>query len=228
MYWQSGRAFKTAARVSLFVTLVHIHTHEHIHFTAFSFLASDSRHPAMTRGVSLAACKAALNRQKYLFWQTDRLSPSKTCMQLSQGLSYLFPTLWFDFSTHLSLSWLWTEFSLFLFLIMFNIAFFHSMIVMKLCLLLACGQKRCKQKTSSMPPTTKHHTDFGLYGLFIQSFALTFFSHENLFSIFVCLAFVFFLPWNTCSQLREVMVQRGEHPSTGKTQRSEAAKKWLL
>lgn len=103
MYWQSGRAFKTAARVSLSVTLVHIHTHEHIHFTAF-FLASDSRHPAMTRGVSLAACKAALNRQKYLFWQTDRLSPSKTCMQLSQGLSYLSPTLWFDFSIHLSLS----------------------------------------------------------------------------------------------------------------------------
>lgn len=44
----------------------------------------------MTRGVSLAACKAALNRQKYLFWQTDRPSPSKTCMQLSQSVLHLF------------------------------------------------------------------------------------------------------------------------------------------
>ncbi len=69
-----------------------------------SFLASDSRHPAMTWGVSLAASKAALNRQKYLLWQTDRPSPTTTCMQLSLSLPLLFPTRWFDFPLCNSLS----------------------------------------------------------------------------------------------------------------------------
>lgn len=88
----------------LSVTLSHTHTHTAL---PLSFLASDSRHPAMTWGVSLAASKAALNRQKYLLWQTDRPSPTMTCMQLSLSLPLFFPTLWFDFPVCNSL---WTVF----------------------------------------------------------------------------------------------------------------------
>lgn len=69
-----------------------------------SFLASDSRHPVMTWGVSLAASKAALNRQKYLLWQTDRPSPTMTCLQLSLSLQPLLPALWCDFPLFGSLS----------------------------------------------------------------------------------------------------------------------------
>ena len=72
-------------------TLVRTHTP-----LPLSFLASDSRHPAMTWGVSLAASKAALNRQKYLLWQTDRPSATTPYMQLSPSLPLPFPTLWFD------------------------------------------------------------------------------------------------------------------------------------
>lgn len=80
----------------LSVTLSHTHTHAHANTHTrtplpLSFLASDSRHPAMTWGVSLAASKAALNRQKYLLWQTDRPSPTTTCMQLSLSSPLLFP-----------------------------------------------------------------------------------------------------------------------------------------
>lgn len=97
MHWQSGGAFKTAAWVTLSVTLPHAHTHEATHTQLpLSFLACDSRHPAMTWGVFLAASKAALNRQKYLLWQTDRPSPTTTCMQLSLSLPLFFQTLCFD------------------------------------------------------------------------------------------------------------------------------------
>ena len=79
-------------------THTHAHTHTHTHTPLpYSFLASDSRHPVMTWGVSLAASKAALNRQKYLLWQTDRPSPTTTYMQLSLSLLLLLPALWFDF-----------------------------------------------------------------------------------------------------------------------------------
>lgn len=79
--------------LSLTHTPVRTHTRARVHTPLpLSFLASDSRHPAMTRGVSLAASKAALNRQKYLLWQTDRPSPSTTCLQLSLFSPLLFPS----------------------------------------------------------------------------------------------------------------------------------------
>ena len=84
--------------LSVTLSLSHTHTHTHTAMQThtrtplpLSFLASDSRHPAMTWGVSLAASKAALNRQKYLLWQTDRPSPTTTCMQLSLSSPLLFP-----------------------------------------------------------------------------------------------------------------------------------------
>lgn len=106
---------KTAAWVSLSVILDYIHTPMQTPHTPLplSFLASDSRHPVMTWGVSLAASKAALNRQKYLLWQTDRPSPTTTCMQLSLSLQLLLPALWLDFLLFNSLSPLQTSISLF-------------------------------------------------------------------------------------------------------------------
>lgn len=83
MHWQSGGAFRTAAQVSHCHSRSHTRAQRYTHTHTYSFLVSDSRHPAMTWGVSLAASKAALNRQKYLLWQTDRPSPTTTCMQLS-------------------------------------------------------------------------------------------------------------------------------------------------
>lgn len=95
------RSFKDSCRsFSRCHSRLHTHTPMQTPRTPLplSFLASDSRHPVMTWGVSLAASKAALNRQKYLLWQTDRPSPTMTCMQLSLSLQLLLPALWLDFS----------------------------------------------------------------------------------------------------------------------------------
>lgn len=72
---------------------------------SLSFLASDSRHPAMTWGVSEAARAAALNRQKYLLWQTDTPSPTTTCMQLSQSLALTYILLFRFLNTPNSVSY---------------------------------------------------------------------------------------------------------------------------
>jgi len=182
MYWQSGRAFKTAARVSPSVTLAHTHTPLHTHAPLpLSFLASDSRHPAMTRGLFLAACKAALNRQKYLFWQTDRPSPSTTCMQLSLSLPHLFPTLWFDIP-YAILSPLWAVFPSF-FLSYHTLYWFATPASMRLCSAFH-GQRGGKGRFGSSwahcQPPLNQPAQVQLFASFICSY---FFSLENLFSI---------------------------------------------
>lgn len=189
------RSFQdSCSSFSLCHSRLHTHTRMQTHTPLpLSFLASDSRHPAMTWGVSLAASKAALNRQKYLLWQTDRPSPTTTCMQLSLSLLLLFPTLWFDFPLCSSLSTLQQHFPYFFFFpshtILKSYTYIYDIVFGSVWLMARNeGVDRGREEGGSafMRPTVEHtaflhlisvglHRSSSLLLSFAQSFVLTFF-----------------------------------------------------